>query len=271
MKTKLGTAMTTAVAMALGLGAAQAADLPVYEPYIEPLPEAEVGGWYLRGYIGISNQRVDELDSPAFTPAVTVLDKGFDAGGFFGGGIGYEYNHWLRFDVTGEYRAATAFDGLDSYPGGANDYEGKKSEWLFLANAYVDLGTWRGITPYVGAGIGASRNTISDFTDVNIVVPGGAIGYSTENSKWNFAWALHAGVGYEVTENLTLDLAYRYVDLGDAETNDLVAYTGANPVYNPIEFHDITSHDVMFGLRYRFGHSGGGDYFASDYPVIAKN
>lgn len=47
-----------------------------------------------------------------------------------------------------------------------NIYSGSKSEWLILANAYVDLGTWWNITPFVGAGVGMSRNTISGFTDL---------------------------------------------------------------------------------------------------------
>jgi opacity protein-like surface antigen len=34
-------------------------------------------------------------------------------------------------------------------------------------------------------------------------------------SKWNLAWAVHAGLAYKVNPSLTLELAYRYVDLGD--------------------------------------------------------
>ena len=31
------------------------------------------------------------------------------------------------------------------------------SAWLLLANAYADIGTWYGFTPYVGAGIGGAH------------------------------------------------------------------------------------------------------------------
>ena len=57
-----------------------------------------------------------------------------------------------------------------------------------MANGYYDFGDFYGITPYVGAGIGASYNTISHFRDVNIITGGG--GYADDNSEWNFAWAL---------------------------------------------------------------------------------
>jgi len=31
---------------------------------------------------------------------------------------------------------------------------------LLLANAYVDIGTWHGVTPYVGAGIGGALGQV---------------------------------------------------------------------------------------------------------------
>ena len=46
-----------------------------------------------------------------------------------------------------------------------------KTEWLFLTNAYIDLGTWWCVTPFIGAGIGASRNTISNFMDQGATRP----------------------------------------------------------------------------------------------------
>ena len=48
-----------------------------------------------------------------------------------------------------------------------------KSEWLVLANAYVDLGTWWCITPFVGAGVGAARVSIANYTDVGQTTTGG--------------------------------------------------------------------------------------------------
>jgi opacity protein-like surface antigen len=142
---------------------------------------------------------------------------------------------------------------LDSYSvfgGGSNDYHGTKSEWLFLANAYIDLGTWWCITPFVGAGIGYSRNTISNWRDVNVNVPGGAVGYSDSHSQWEMAWALHAGLAYKVTKNFTAEIAYRYVNLGDFRTNDMIGYDGSNATYNPIYLNGVTSHDIKLGLRW---------------------
>jgi opacity protein-like surface antigen len=227
-------------------GPAIAADMPL--PVYKAPVVLQTGGWYLRGDIGFSNQKVDELTSPAYTPAVTVLTKEVDAAPFGGLGIGYQFNNWFRVDVTGEYRGGAAFRGLDTYGAGSNDYWGTKSEWLFLGNAYIDLGTWWCFTPFVGAGIGYSRNTISNWRDINNQTA--ATAYADTNSQWEFAWALHAGIAYKVTPNFTAEFAYRYTSLGDFATADMIGYNGVNAVYNPINLNNVTSHDFKLGLRW---------------------
>jgi opacity protein-like surface antigen len=246
---------------------AGAADMPPPMVYKAPVA-VQTGGWYLRGDIGFSNQKIDEVTSPAFTPSVTVLSKGVDAAPFGGLGFGYTFNNWFRVDVTGEYRGGANVRVLDTYGAGSNDYFGTKSEWLFLGNAYIDLGTWWCFTPFIGAGIGASRNTIHDFRDIGTAPGIASVAYGQDTSKWNFAWAVYAGVGYQVTPNVTLELAYRYVDLGDAMSGDLRPYDGPGTIYNPMYFNGITSHDVRLGMRWRFDQPMMAPIYAP--PVISK-
>src|SRR5689334_16740477 len=157
-------------ATVLAATAADAADMPIYQP---PLPPpVEFSGWYLRGDIGITNQHVKRLENELLPSSAKTVNLDFDSAGLFGVGVGYHVNNWLRLDVTGEYRSASDFTGLHIVPdAGAplgistDEYHAQKSEWLVLANAYVDLGTWWCLTPFVGAGIGASRVHISGFTD----------------------------------------------------------------------------------------------------------
>jgi opacity protein-like surface antigen len=251
----------TAGALALMSSAAMAADLPIAPPPMYVPPPVDFGGWYLRGDIGFSNQQVKGLDNALYyTPGTTVQHQGlgFDTAGIYGIGVGYQFNNWFRADITGEYRGNANFHGMDivsSYgvQTGVDNYGGSKSEWLFLANAYADLGTWWCITPFVGVGIGTSRNTISSFTDQGLSIgppQSASVAYGPTASKWNFAWAIHAGLAYRVSPNLTMELAYRYVDLGDAMSGDLVTYTGTNNVYNPTTFKHITSHDLKLGVRW---------------------
>ena len=265
-------AIAGAIAFAFAPTLAAAADMPM-----PPLPApVEFGGWYLRGDIGISSQSVKKLESPApgFDLA-PVINKGFDSAGIYDLGVGYKFNNWLRVDLTGEYRARASFNALQTFtcavgPGcpngfGSDQYTGVKSEWLFLTNLYLDLGTWNAITPFVGAGIGFDRLTIGNFTDFN--VQNGAIGFSGDNSKWNFAWALYAGASYQVTPTFAIELSYRYVNLGDGSSKDLIAPDGTNPTNNPIRFKNVTSNDVRLGVRWMFA-SGG--YEPYEEPLIRK-
>lgn len=264
MSTLKSVALAAVVTVAFPL-TAPAADMP-----LPPPPYVEFGGWYLRGDIGMSNQRFNRLDNISFAtaPAFTFLDKGgFQSGTFFGLGVGYQYNSWLRFDVTGEYRGKVGFSALDSYVDVVspcpsvtnvctNDYRGTKSEWVFLANAYADLGTWYGITPFIGAGAGFAINRIDNFRDTNVIAGGG--GWAGAASKTNLAWALHAGLAYRVTPAFTVELAYRYLWLGDAQTQDLLNLDGTNPTpNNPMIFKGIYSHDLKLGMRWALS---GGDY-----------
>jgi len=251
--------LVAAGAASLLSSVALAADMPIMAPpAYAPIVE-DFGGWYLRGDIGFSNQRVSRLNNVLDANNTTSSQHlGFDTAGIFGLGAGYQFNHWFRADVTGEYRGNSQFFGTDAitYPGGVgtDTYHATKSEWLVLANAYVDLGTWWYMTPFVGAGVGTARVSIANFTDQGIANNGGGavagLAFGDNVSKWNFAWALHAGVAYRVTPNFTVELAYRYLDMGDGLTGDLRTFDGTNSIVNPTTFKGITSHDLKLGVRW---------------------
>lgn len=245
-----------AATLLAGVAAPAFAADPV-DPVVEVIDQtAVIGGWYLRGHIGMSNQFVDALESPDFLVPLehTFLDDAdFSSAPIMGLGIGYKFNDYLRGDIGVEYRGAADFDALDRAAWGdgtsfTNEYSGKKSEWLLLANAYADLGTYYGITPYVGAGIGASRVEIANFRDINEIKNGG--GYADATSTWNFAWALHAGLGIQATERMIIDLGYSYVNLGDATTGPIYNFDPALTPASGITFKDIASHDLKLGVRY---------------------
>jgi len=249
-------AFVVATALIMGQSVtASAADLlppPVMEPVPipEPIPVREI---YLRGYIGMTEQEADDFTNDIIAPRnFTILNKEFDSAPFIGFGVGIRRSDRFRFDGTGEYRGKATFHGLDmnNDDGTTNEYSGVKSEWLFLANAYWDIGTHRGFTPYVGAGVGAAEITLDNFTDDNKTNTG--FHWAEKNSEWNLAWALHAGFSYEISPDLTFDMGYRYTYLGDGKTGSFRTYT-AQTSPSPLELEDITSHDVHIGLRWALG------------------
>jgi len=255
--------LVAAGAASLLSSTAFAADMAIAPPpqYYAPPPVADFGGWYLRGDIGMTNQRMKSLDNPDPNAALfTSVGMGFDSGMLFGLGAGYQFNNWFRADVTGQWRGRTNFHGsqfTDAFAGSAlvNNYTASKSEVLLLANAYVDLGTWWCVTPFIGAGVGTSYNRISGFRDDGTgstfgVVRPPSVTYAADAGKWNFAWALHTGLAYKVTPNVTIELAYSYVNLGDATTGVNSNFAGTPTAQFPWTMKDITSHDVTLGVRW---------------------
>lgn len=271
--------LIAAGAASLFTQAAFAADLQVPPP--PPMmyaPAHDFGGWYLRGDIGFSSQRVKNLDIANYLdPGITIPSQrtGFDTGGIYQVGIGYQFNNWFRGDVTGQYRGSASFHGLDlvsfnGAPLGADTYSGRKTEWVVMANIYADLGTWWSVTPYIGAGVGGSRNTISNFVDQGVSFSNAfgtspTTAYAATASKWNFAWALHAGLAYKVNPGLTVELGYSYMNLGDGITGGLTDFLG-NTRNNAFTFNNITSHDVKLGVRWSL--DAGPAYFPP--PLIRK-
>jgi opacity protein-like surface antigen len=265
-------------AFAAAFTSAQAADLgPIMQPrQMAPVQVEEMtGGWYLRGDIGVGAQKFKEFDfhqTNAATGGAWPADWRIDQRDikdtfFIGGGVGYQWNSWLRADVTGEYRADVKFKAIGSYTNFPNPllgrafdvYDGDHSAIVVMANGYIDLGTWFCLTPFVGAGVGAAYHRTAAVSDLGINNNGlgsSALGFAnTDHSNWAFAWALHAGVAYSVSNNFKMEFAYRYLNMGSADTAEvLCGASGCGAVGGgPRAFYtlrDMDSHDFKLGMRW---------------------
>jgi opacity protein-like surface antigen len=191
---------------------------------------------------------------------------------FIGAGIGYQFNAWLRGDVTAEYRSKAQIRTVDQFAGtwsdccgtfgfdGSNYFNTTYSAAVGLANLYVDLGNWYGLSPFFGVGLGFAYNRLSGVTDHGFAAGGypvprlwtpsysGTGGHGLDNNKTQFAWALHAGLAYEVNPRLKLELAYRYLDLGKAETGPIICYATCDRYVAKVK--DLDSHDLKLGMRW---------------------
>jgi opacity protein-like surface antigen len=86
--------------------------------------------------------------------------------------------------------------------------------------------------------------------DVNVMQ--GAGGWSETGTKTNFAWALQAGLAYKVNPNFAVELSYRYLNVGNAESGTLLNLdpTVSPNTFAPVTFNKIQSHDIMLGVRW---------------------
>lgn len=249
----MGSLMKTAiaaVAFLMGVPAVvQAADVPT--PYYPPAVPIEVGSnWYLRGDIGYKFYTTPDVhfDEPGYGD---MIDEDITSTGVIGVGIGYQFNDSFRMDLTLDYEWPGHFEGRLICPAPCTvaadpEYSIERAgitAWTGLLNAYFDFGSWGSLTPYVGAGIGASYLVTSD---VNFINPDGSTGTWGGAGKWNLAWALMAGLTYDLSYNLALDMNYRYVHLGDAQSAVIPILSGTQR----IQYDDIAAHEIRVGLRW---------------------
>ena len=194
VKSLIGTAAAVMVSTT-----AFAADMPQPMPQLQYQPvviQQPPTAWYLRGYIGVGiNNQADFIfqPNPANNP-VNVLTTHSSLGDsvFFGGGVGYEFNNWFRVDVTAEYRARTPFNAFLIYQSGGvfgDQYNASIRSDIFLANAYVDLGTWNCLTPFVGLGVGGAWNTFDNLTDIGIGTSGNGVGTNDQPVEFRLGGA----------------------------------------------------------------------------------
>lgn len=250
------------VATLLGSTASFAADIyqPIADPapiYEQPVQVAEASGWYLRGDIGYS---FNKLRGAHFFQGSNSLVRDFDTAeiddSFSGGvGVGYQITNHLRTDLTLDYFGAD-FRGSTSGSCGvaaactSTDIS-KMTAWSLMANAYVDLATYGVFTPYVGAGIGGThvnwkglRNTSCETGNPANCDPtiehGGRKG-------WRFSYALMAGASIDVTCNLKADVGYRYRRI---EGGDFFGFASNG---GPGSDKGFESHEGRVGMRYAFG------------------
>jgi len=234
----------------IAMPAALAADLPppVYEPV--PVPPPAVGGWYLRGDIGYKIYAEPEVDWDDSLAGLDFDDEDLDDTAMIGVGVGYKFNPWFRADVTLDYEWPTDFEGTTPCPapcggtGTTNIETAELSAWTALANVYVDLGNFRGLSPYVGAGAGAAYVMIDDIHSDN---GDGSEGDWGDGNDWNFAWALMAGLAFEFSPNMALDVGYRYLNLGEVESDTIEAGAGDGD----FNYEDLQAHEIRVGLRLR--------------------
>ena len=181
---KLILAALTALPLA---ASAKAAD---YQPSV-PADTSTMTGLYLRADVGAS---------------FLTWSGGKDDTAFVGGGgVGYQYNDFLRMDLTADWSG-----GYKIAPGASIDTT------TLLGNVYFDFKNSTGFTPYIGGGVGYGWAHGSGYRDRDGLALGAA-----------------AGVSYDVTNNLAVDVGYRFRD---------ILVSGPDPY----------EHQVTAGLRIKF-------------------
>lgn len=238
---------------------------------------AAASDWYLRGTFGYEWSRAADLSDTdcgaTSPPALFGCGRGgngqpLGSSGDFGrfplleAAVGRQMLPWLRADISVAYRFRMDYEGNANFlaVGARQPVSAKADSLSGMVNLFLDLAGIAGrsagrFQPYVGGGIGLAYNRIEEVTfrfpenagkhKVSIVPSG---------DRKDFAFMLAVGAGIVLTERITLDLAYRYFDLGRVGTDPGNMIMDVLPAGIAISDIDapLRTHGMAAGLRYRF-------------------
>ena len=235
----------------------------------------EAGEYYARAGIGISDpaeavftDRDCSSEAPAALYGCGLGGDGtpYRSRGAFGtvaaleAGLGYAVSSAVRLEVLVDYRPGLEFDGRANFlePGRQQSVAADVSSLSGTVVAYVDLPgpllpKVGALGFFVGAGAGIAHNRIDEtrmtFPATTTIVPGG--------NRSGFAWIVTAGVGAALSERTTLELVWRYSDLGEARTSRgqgrVIWHDGRREplLLDLAETRaNLRSHGLSFSLRY---------------------
>ncbi|MEM7425658.1 MAG: acyloxyacyl hydrolase [Pseudomonadota bacterium] len=217
------------LALSVSAGSALAADLPPPPPPPVTVIEEEGSCFYVNvGASYVTHERPNVYKNaagPWLSP--NALGEDMNDTGAVDWGVGCRVIENVRVEFNAGYRFESRLvDGFNSLDADVSTFTGMTNVWWDI----YDLGGWK---PYIGGGIGVAVHTVDSS------LPAGSTGNRTTA---NFTWQVGAGVGIDVTDNLTVDLGYRFTDLGRPQS------AGATPFY----IDDFYSHEFRIGLRYDF-------------------
>jgi len=199
--------------LAMALMVAGICAAPSLASAVEPYVSLSAG-------MGFMNNSDVDLESGAVWIA-TDHDVEYDSGYALEGAIGVK-NDMFRGEIAIGYQAQDVDKIFDTKTDIVD-----VSILSFMANGYADFKMDAGITPYLMGGLGVAT------VDVSVS--------SVSVDSTPFAWQLGAGVGVPATDNITVDLGYRYFATADVDID--------SAVYDKISF---STSKVMLGMRYSF-------------------
>jgi opacity protein-like surface antigen len=221
-------------------------------------------GWYLRGNAGYGVHQDADL-----TGLIDSSQHGnglqSEGNGAFSLGAGYDFgDHW-RLELDAD-TLETSLGAISQTPSSKGSLQ---TESLML-NAIYDFDEfgerWE---PYVGAGIGIvdtkGRFSAHDFPGVEnelvrnpVCVGERTVGQASScaisDSDRGLGWQLLAGLGYKISDNLTWDTHYTYLNAPDVDLEGHIANSNTGAFsFADANLDNVGAHTLLTGLRYTFG------------------
>jgi len=153
-------------------------------------------------YLGAEGGWTSLPDQTITVPGLFSTNLKFNAGFNAGGRLGYEWGPW-RFEEEYSYRQNNVPGNFSLFGLPITGISGNRHTNSIMTNVLYDFTLGYPITPHIGVGIGAVN--IHDGLKLPL------IGQFINDSTWQFGYQAIAGIRYNLSPALALDLDYRYL------------------------------------------------------------
>ena len=188
---------------------------------------------------------------------ITLQNEDLGTGSAFGFSVGKYLTNSFRLELEAIKRTGYEYDARFTNAGLTNlTVEAKMQTEALFINGFYDFQPFSirntAITPYLGGGVGISRNKMGTTVEHNNGIPNGVT--LVGNTINQFAYKLSAGTLVSLTEQLSLDVNYQYVNLGAFKGGTEHTNTDlSTSIYQRgINGGDIKTQELMVGLQYKF-------------------
>lgn len=170
--------------------------------------------------------------------------------GFFGAGIGYMFNDRISSEISYTFRPTRQLVHSRQYIG--NNSEEVRQDFsnsTLMWNLRYHFSKIKFIRPYILGGAGISRNYAGEYFSRDVISEGSITRSSTSSTKYAPAWNIGLGGTMNITSDFSLDLFYRYTNLGKIGKISVTETTGE--IYN-ISPGKIKTHETGISLIFGF-------------------
>ena len=217
----------------------------------------DLDGYYITAKGGVS--KTSDTGETTFVNQFglsrTMQNEDLGTGSAFGFSVGKYLTNSFRLEIEAIKRTGYEYD-TPFVQFTNNAFEANIQTEALFVNGFYDFQPFSmsntAITPYLGGGVGISKNKMGT-TDV--ILNGIPNGQTVDgNTIHQFAYKLSAGTLVSLTEQLSLDVNYQYVNLGSFKggTNQFDDGVLGTVLARPINGGEIKTQELMVGLQYKF-------------------
>jgi outer membrane protein OmpA-like peptidoglycan-associated protein len=210
---------------------------------------ARDGAWYVGGDLGPMIVEDINVDIGTTDNAVTINHVyGFDADVFVGFDLGS-----FRIEAEVAYKKAD-LDEVQNTCGcqarcdvpGEHEGAGNTDALSFMVNGMLDFGDDEsGLSGFIGGGVGIAR---VEFNNARVFDNQGAF---LDDSDTRFAWQVIAGVRQAITDNVDIQVKYRFFNVDDVSM--LAGGGGGSAIGGRETNARFRTHSLMGGIVFNFG------------------